>query len=165
MSGDGGEGEQGRGERQRFFNQHHPTPPSPHPPSFLRDHARTIAGRDQLFVTAFARALEVVPRALCSNAGLDATDILNRLRAAHAAPDGSGARIGVDVHAGGVTDTYAARVWEPALVKANALAAATEAAALLLSVDETVRNPRSTPPDAAGGGGGRPQGRGRGLRR
>ena len=73
--------------------------------------------------------------------------------------------------AGGVVDTYASFVWEPALVKINALTAATEAACLVLSVDETVRNPKSEGPDGQGGPGrgmpgrGRGRGRGRGMRR
>ena len=71
-------------------------------------------------------------------------------------------------------DTYAAFVWEPALVKINAITSAAEAACLVLSVDETVRNPRSEAPDMGGGGmpmggGGRGmgggRGRGRGMRR
>lgn len=68
---------------------------------------------------------------------------------------------------GGIVDTFEAFVWEPALVKHNAIAAATEAAALVLSVDETVRNPRSSDPNAGGGGGAprRGAGRGRGMRR
>ena len=75
------------------------------------------------------------------------------------------------IDAGGVVDTYAAFVWEPALVKINAITAAAEAACLVLSVDETVRNPRSEAPDATGmggrgmPGGGRGRGRGRGMRR
>lgn len=68
-----------------------------------------------------------------------------------------------------MVDTYAAYVWEPALVKINAITAAAEAACLVLSVDETVRNPRSEAPDMSGGGmGGRGmggRGRGRGMRR
>lgn len=56
----------------------------------LRDHARTIAGKSQLFISAFAKALEVIPRQLCDNAGFDATDVLNKLRQKHALPDGSG---------------------------------------------------------------------------
>ncbi len=81
----------------------------------------------------------------------------------------------VAVTAGGVVDTFKAFVWEPAVVKINALTAATEAACLVLSVDETVRNPRSQGPDGqdaaaamAGrgmGGRGRGRGRGRGMRR
>lgn len=63
---------------------------------------------------------------------------------------------------GGVVDTYAAFVWEPALVKINAITAAAEAACLVLSVDETVRNPRSEAPDMSMGGMGGGPGRGRG---
>jgi T-complex protein 1 subunit eta len=80
---------------------------------------------------------------------------------------------GVDVNTGGVVDTFDSFVWEPALVKVNAIQAATEAACLILSVDETVRNPKSEAPDATGMGGGRGggrggmrgRGRGRGMRR
>lgn len=50
----------------------------------LREHARTIAGKDQLFITAMARAFEIIPRQLCENAGFDPTNILNKLRQAHA---------------------------------------------------------------------------------
>ena len=134
----------------------------------LRARARELAGAEALFFTAFAKALEVIPRQLATNAGLDATDVLNRLRQAHAAPGGAGARAGLDVNSGGVVDAHAAFVWEPALVKAHALAAATEAACLVLSVDETVRNPRSGGGEGGGpprGGGGRGRGRGRGMRR
>ena len=137
----------------------------------LRDTARGVPGKGQLFMAAFAKALEAIPRQLCDNAGLDATDVLNKLRQKHALPDGSGARFGVDVNEGGVCDTFAAFVWEPALVKVNAIQSAAEAACLILSVDETVRNPASEAPDAAAmGGGGRGggmggRGRGRGMRR
>ncbi|KAK9840343.1 hypothetical protein WJX74_007905 [Apatococcus lobatus] len=138
---------------------------------YLRDHARTIAGKSQLFINAFAKALEVIPRQLCDNAGLDATDILNRLRQQHASKDPQAHNYGVDVNTGGVKDNFAAFVWEPSVVKINAITAATEAACLVLSVDETVRNPRSEQPDgqdaaaAMAGRGGRGRGmRGRGMR-
>ncbi|KAL4458807.1 hypothetical protein ABPG75_013672 [Micractinium tetrahymenae] len=141
----------------------------------LREHARGIPGKAQLFINAFARALEVIPRQLADNSGFDATDVLNKLRQKHAAADGSGANFGIDVNTGGVVDTYAAFVWEPALVKINAITAAAEAASLVLSVDETVRNPRSEGADGGMGGpmggrgmGGRGmggRGRGRGMRR
>jgi T-complex protein 1 subunit eta len=81
---------------------------------------------------------------------------------------------GVDVNNGGVCNTFESFVWEPALVKINAIQSATEAACLILSVDETVRNPASEAPDAAamgagrggmGGRGGGGRGRGRGMRR
>jgi T-complex protein 1 subunit eta len=66
----------------------------------LRDHARAIAGRGQQFTIAYAKALEVIPRQLCDNAGFDATDVLNKLRQVHAAKDGSGRNFGVDVNTG-----------------------------------------------------------------
>ena len=94
----------------------------------LRDHARTLPGKAQLFITAFAKALEVIPRQLTDNSGFDATDVLNTLRERHAAPGGAGARMGVDCRTGGVIDTYDAFIWEPALVKTNAISSACEAA-------------------------------------
>ena len=66
----------------------------------LRGAARAIAGKSQLFINAYARALEVIPRQLCDNAGFDATDVLNRLRMTHALQDGSGKHYGVDINSG-----------------------------------------------------------------
>ena len=51
---------------------------------YLRDYSRTIAGKEQLLIGALAKALEVIPRQLCDNAGFDATNILNKLRQKHA---------------------------------------------------------------------------------
>ena len=107
---------------------------------FLRDHSRTIMGKQQLIVGSVAKALEIIPRQICDNAGLDATDILNKLRMQHAQGD---LWSGVDVDAEGVSDNMKKFVWEPALVKVNAISSAVEAACLILSVDETVRNPAS----------------------
>ncbi|KAA3463142.1 T-complex protein 1 subunit eta [Gossypium australe] len=140
---------------------------------YLRQHARTIAGKSQLFINSYAKALEVIPRQLCDNAGFDATDVLNKLRHKHALPSGEGAPYGVDINTGGIADSFANFVWEPSVVKINAINAATEAACLILSVDETVKNPKSesaqgeAAASAMGGrgrGGGFP-GRGRGMRR
>lgn len=50
----------------------------------LRDFSRTIAGKEQLLIGAFAKALEVIPRQLCDNAGFDSTIVLNKLREKHA---------------------------------------------------------------------------------
>jgi len=137
----------------------------------LRDYARGVAGKGQMFINAFAKALEVIPRQLCDNSGFDATDVLNKLRQKHALGNGEGVNFGVDVNTGGIMDTYEAFIWEPSLVKINAIGAACEATCLILSIDETVRNPRSEGADgqpihAPGGrGGGRGRGRGRGMRR
>jgi T-complex protein 1 subunit eta len=115
----------------------------------LRSYAKNVHGKEQLLIQAFAKALEVIPRTLCDNAGFDSTDILNKLRSKHS-QDG-GANYGVDIDRPGVCDTWAKFVWEPALVKLNAIAAASEAACQVLSVDETVKNPQSEQP-----GGGQP---------
>ncbi|KAF7310750.1 T-complex protein eta subunit [Mycena chlorophos] len=50
----------------------------------IRKHALSIPGKQQLIITAFAKALEIIPRQICDNAGLDSTDILNKLRMKHA---------------------------------------------------------------------------------
>lgn len=49
----------------------------------MREYSRTIHGKQQLIIAAFAKALEIIPRQLCDNAGFDATDILNKLRQKH----------------------------------------------------------------------------------
>ncbi len=111
---------------------------------YLRNHSRTIMGKQQLIMNAFARALEIIPRQLADNAGIDSTDVLNRLRKEHATSvDGSGTWMGVDVLNEGICDTFLAGVWEPSANKLNSLASATEAACCILSIDETVRNPQS----------------------
>lgn len=92
-------------------------------------------------MTAFARALEIIPRQISDNAGLDSTDVLNKLRMRHASGE---LWMGVDVDGvDGVRDNMEAFVWEPSLIKTNAIGSAVEAACLILSVDETVRNPQS----------------------
>ncbi|RUS72027.1 hypothetical protein EGW08_020211 [Elysia chlorotica] len=123
--------------------------------SHLREQSRTIQGKEQLLIAAYAKALEVIPRQLCDNAGFDATNILNKLRQKHA----TGSRwAGVNIMEEDISDNFEAFVWEPAVVKINALTAASEACCLILSVDETIKNPRASQE----GGGGAPMGRGRG---
>lgn len=109
--------------------------------AYIRNHAFSIPGKLQLVHMAFAKALEILPRQICDNAGLDSTDILNKLRMRHA---NGHVWFGVDVDGPeGVRDNMEAFVWEPSLVKTNAINSATEAASLILSVDETVRGPQS----------------------
>nr|CAG4641588.1 EOG090X03U0 [Eurycercus lamellatus] len=123
----------------------------------LRDISRTIAGKEQMLISAIARALEVIPRQLCDNAGFDSTNILNKLRQKHAQGN---CWIGVDILNEDVADNMEKCVWEPSIVKINALGAASEATCLILSVDETIKNPKS----GGGEGGPAPPGRGRGGR-
>ncbi|EPZ32103.1 chaperonin subunit 1 [Rozella allomycis CSF55] len=109
----------------------------------LRNVANEIHGKQQLIINAFAKALEIIPRQLIDNAGFDATDLLNKLRKAHALGD---KWAGVDIKNEDVSNNYDNFIWEPTLVKINMLTSATEAACLILSVDETFRNPQSEKP-------------------
>lgn len=117
----------------------------------LREYARTISGKQQLIISAFAKSLECIPRQLADNAGFDATDILNKLRMTHAQGNKWD---GVDIDSEDVRDNMAGFVWEPSVVKINALGSAAEAACLILSVDETIRNEESQPPGGQGQPGG-----------
>ena len=101
----------------------------------LRDYADGISGREQLAVEAFADSLELIPRVLADNAGLDAIDVLVDLRAAH--EDGQ-AHAGLNVFSGDVEDTFEAGVVEPAHAKEQALSSASEAANLVLKIDDII---------------------------
>ena len=128
---------------------------------YLHEHALTIEGKGQLIIRAYAQALEVIPRQLCENAGFDSTDILSALRRKHAV-DADGKWYGVDVINGDICDTFELGVWEPSDNKINSFDAATEAACVILSIDETVVAPKSQDPGAqatgmmGGAGGGKP---------
>ena len=101
----------------------------------VRDYADSVSGREQMAVEAFADALEIVPRVLAENAGLDAIDTLVDLRAAHADGD---TQAGLNVFTGDVVNTFEAGVVEPAHAKEQALSSATEAANLVLKIDDII---------------------------
>ncbi|SFR35328.1 thermosome [Halogeometricum limi] len=103
--------------------------------SRLRNYADSVSGREQLAVEAFADALELVPRVLAENAGLDSIDTLVDLRAAH--EDGE-SRAGLNVFSGDVEDTFEAGIVEPAHAKEQAVSSATEAANLVLKIDDII---------------------------
>lgn len=107
---------------------------------YLREYSRNVAGKEQLVIGAIAKSFEVIPKQLCDNAGFDATNILNKLRQKHAS---GSVWSGVDIFNEDVRDNLAACVWEPTIVKSNAITAATEASCLILSVDETIKAPKS----------------------
>jgi len=100
----------------------------------LKDYAETISGREQLAVMAFAEALEVVPRTLAENAGLDSIDSLVDLRAAHE----DSIYMGLNVFEGGVADMKEAGVIEPQRVKKQAIQSAAEAAEMILRIDDVI---------------------------
>lgn len=110
---------------------------------FLREYLRTISGKQQLVINGFAKALETIPRTLAENSGMDSTDVLNKLRQKHAQEAEEGIWYGVDVMNQRIGNMYKEYVWEPELVRINVITAATEAACTILSVDQTIRNPKN----------------------
>jgi len=107
----------------------------------LREWAKTVPGKIQLAVEAFARALESLPQTLATNAGHDPIDVLMKLRSSHS--DASKKWYGVDLNTGNPIDMWASGVIEPLRVKLNAYKAGTEAATLILRIDDMVAAKRT----------------------
>ncbi len=100
----------------------------------LREYAVTVGGREQLAIEAFADALEVIPRALAENAGLDPIDVLVELRKAHEkSPD-----YGYDVTSNELKDTFKAGLVTPVNVKTQAISSASEVAVMILRIDDII---------------------------
>jgi T-complex protein 1 subunit eta len=102
-----------------------------------------VKGKHQLVMSGYAKALEIIPKQLADNSGMDATDVLNSLRQKHSTEGVDAMWVGVNVLEGNVCNLFDKFVWEPELVRINVLQAATEAACTILSVDRTIRNPAS----------------------
>ena len=116
----------------------------------LRDSADSVEGREQLAVEAFADSLELIPRVLAENAGLDSIDLLVDLRAAHESDE---PHAGLNVYTGEVEDTLETGVIETAHAKEQAIASAAEAANLVLKIDDIISaGDLSTSGDDDGGG-------------
>ena len=116
-----------------------------------REYATKIGGREQLAVEAFADAMEVIPRTLADNAGLDQIDILVGLRAAH---ETKGVWSGINVYNGEIVDMWKEGVLEPLKVKEHAIGSAVEVASMILRIDDVIA--ASKPPPMPKGGGGPP---------
>ena len=101
----------------------------------LRAYAEGIGGREQMAIEAFASALEVIPRTLAENAGLDPVDTIIELRKAHA--EGK-SHTGINVYDGGVCDMKSANVLEPLRVVEQAIQSATETAVMILRIDDVI---------------------------
>ena len=101
----------------------------------IKQWAPTLGGREQLAAEAFATALEIIPRSLAENAGLDPIDILVELRRAH--EDGK-VTYGIDVFSGKVVCMKEKSVLEPLRVKKQAISSATEVAIMILRIDDVI---------------------------
>jgi thermosome len=109
----------------------------------LKEYAAKVGGRKQLAIEAFAKSLEIIPKALAENSGLDPVDIMVSLRAAHESPDGKW--MGVDVYTGKIEDMMKKGVIEPVKVKEQAIKSAVEAAAMILRIDDVIAAAKPPP--------------------
>lgn len=113
----------------------------------LLKYSESLSGREQLAVRAFAETMEVIPRTLAENAGLDPIDTLTALKSAH---DKGRIWAGIDVFSGEVMDAWKAGVIEPLKVKTQAVSSATEVATMILRIDDVIasgpREDMPTPP-------------------
>jgi len=123
----------------------------------LREYGETLPGREQLAVTQFSEALESVPTTLAENAGLDPIDIISELRARH---DKGEVWTGVEVHDGKVRDMKEVGVFEPLAVKKQIIKSATEAASMILKIDDIIASGKMKAPPTPPGAPGMPPGGG-----
>jgi chaperonin GroEL (HSP60 family) len=126
----------------------------------LRKYATKVGGREQLAVEAFADAVEVIPRTLAENAGLEPIDVLVDLRSAHEKEEGKFK--GINVFTGKTMNSIEEGVIEPISVKEQAIKSAAESASMILRIDDviTAKAPKGGGPGGPGGPGGMPGGEG-----
>ncbi len=118
----------------------------------LKDYADSVGGREQLAINSFAEALEVIPRTLSENAGLDPIDVLVDLRNKHESGD---KWAGIDVFSGKSENLYDKDVVEPLQIKTQAVQSASESAELILRIDDVISASGFSSdggPDAGAGG-------------
>jgi chaperonin GroEL (HSP60 family) len=135
--------------------------PEAYAASKLREWASTLSGREQLAAEKFAEALEVIPLSLAENAGMDPIDTLTELRSKQS----KGSKwTGVDARNGKIADMSKLDVVEPLAVKEQIIKSATEAASMILRIDDVIASSKSggppAPPGGMGGMGGMPPGMG-----
>jgi archaeal chaperonin len=123
----------------------------------LRRYASTVGGRIQLAIEAFASALEIIPRSIAENAGLDPIDMLVAIRAAHEAGNRN---FGLDVYKGKPVDMLRAGIVEPMRVKKQAIMSAAEAAVMILRIDDVIASSKAAGPAGGMPPGGMPPGMG-----
>ncbi|MDO8726450.1 MAG: thermosome subunit alpha [Candidatus Methanoperedens sp.] len=109
----------------------------------LREYASTMSGREQLAVNKFASSMEIIPKTLAENAGLDAIDMLAQLRTQH---ENGNKYAGLDVYEGKSVNMLENGVIEPLRVKTQAIASATEAASLILRIDDVISSAKDAKP-------------------
>ena len=101
----------------------------------LRKFADTLSGREQLAVRAFADSLEIIPKTLAENAGMDPIDIMTELKAAH---EKGKAWAGLEIYTGKVVDSWEEGILEPWKIKTQAISSASEVAEMILRIDDVI---------------------------
>ncbi len=116
----------------------------------LRDYAPTVGGREQMAIEAFAKAIEIIPKTLAENAGLDPIDMMLEVRSQHKKGN---KHAGVNVLDGKVDDMFKNKVIEPLRVSLQEIEASSEAATMILRIDDVIasRGGGGAPPGAEGG--------------
>lgn len=102
----------------------------------LRDYAKTIGGREQLAIEAYADVLEVIPKVLSESAGLDAIDTIVNLRSKHQDPNNK--FVGIDVLGGRLYDMKELNIIEPLNVKTQAVVSSYEVVEMILRIDDII---------------------------
>ncbi len=111
----------------------------------LREHASSLSGREQLAVNKFAEAIEIIPKTLAENAGLDSMDMLVELRSQH---EKGNKNAGLNVIAGKVEeDTSKTGIIEPLRVKLQAINSAVEAASMIIRIDDVISAAKEKMPE------------------
>jgi chaperonin GroEL (HSP60 family) len=120
----------------------------------MRHYSQSIKGREQLAVNAFADSLEVIPRTLAENAGLDPIDILTELKSRHDnAEITAGLNLNSSIAGGSICNTVKEGIIEPLEIKVQAIKSATEVAMMILRIDDIIasgRHSNSTPSGVQG---------------
>jgi archaeal chaperonin len=101
----------------------------------LYKYADTLSGREQLAVKAFAKSLEIIPRTLAENAGLDPIDIITALKSSH---ENDNYWHGIDVFSGKIIDVIKQGIIEPLKIKTQAISSASEVAIMILRIDDII---------------------------
>lgn len=118
----------------------------------MREYGASLKGREQLAVEKFAEAMEIIPRTLAENSGLDPIDMIVELKAAHERGEKTA---GLDVYTGKVVDMWQKGVIEPLRLKKQVIDSAVEAAIMIIKIDDIIASskeaPQAPPPGAGGG--------------
>ena len=116
----------------------------------IRSFANSVGGREQLAIEAFAKSMEIIPRTLAENAGMDPINTLIQLKAEH---EKNHATFGIDINGNKIGDMKAAGVYDPLRVKKHAIESAVEVSTMILRIDDVIASKKSSGSESPGAGG------------